>query len=51
MNQASEVVAEAIASTPGLTSKFVEECEHFRDRAVTEALMDSLIRAGLSGAR
>ncbi len=47
MDQASKVVAEAIASAPGLTSKFVEEQEHYRDRAVTEALMDSLIRAGL----
>jgi adenylate cyclase len=47
MEQASKVVAVAVASAPGLTSKFVEEQEHYRDRAVTEALVDSLIRAGL----
>ena len=42
-----EVVAEAIASAPDLTTDFVENHEWYRDAAIKRTLIESLVRAGL----
>ena len=46
-NRAREIVAEAVASAPDLTSEFVVTQEAYRDLAVTQTLIERLIRAGL----
>ena len=48
--RARQLVAEAIAESPGLTSAFVEANEYFADRAVQETLLDRLAQAGLPAA-
>ena len=45
--RAREVVAEAIASAPDLTTDFVENHEWYRDAAIKRTLIESLVRAGL----
>ena len=45
--RAREVVAEAIASAPDLTTDFVENHEWYRDAAIKRTLIESLFRAGL----
>jgi adenylate cyclase len=45
--RAREVVAEAIASAPDLTSDFVENHEWYRDPAIKRTLIEFLVRAGL----
>ncbi len=42
-----EVVAEAIASAPDLTTDFVDNHEWYRDAAIKQTLIESLVRAGL----
>ncbi len=44
---ATEVVAEAIANAPGLTTEFVEIQETYRDRDVKRKLIDLLVASGL----
>ena len=45
--RAREVVAEAIASAPDLTTDFVENHEWYRDAAIKRTLIEFLVRAGL----
>ena len=45
--RAREVVAEAIASAPDLTTDFVENHEWYRDAGIKRTLIEFLIRAGL----
>ena len=45
--RAREVVAEAIASAPDLTTDFVENHEWYRDTPIKRTLIESLVRAGL----
>ena len=45
--RACEVVAEAIASAPDLTTDFVENHEWYRDAAIKRTLIEFLVRAGL----
>jgi adenylate cyclase len=44
---ACEVVAEAMASDPDLTTDFVENHEWYRDAAIKRTLIEFLVRAGL----
>jgi adenylate cyclase len=45
--RACEVVAEAMASAPDLTTDFVENHEWYRDAAIKRTLIEFLVRAGL----
>ena len=45
--RAREVVAEAIASAPDLTTDFVENHEWYRDAGIKRTLIEFLVRAGL----
>jgi len=45
--RAREIVAEAIASAPDLTTDFVENHEWYRDAAIKRTLIEFLVRAGL----
>ena len=45
--RACEVVAEAMASDPDLTTDFVENHEWYRDAAIKRTLIEFLVRAGL----
>ena len=45
--RAREVVAEAIASAPDLTTDFVENHEWYRDTPIKRTLIELLVRAGL----
>ncbi len=45
--RAREIVAEAVAATPDLTTEAVEYHECYRDPAVKRGLIDLLVRAGL----
>jgi adenylate cyclase len=45
--RAREVVAEAIASAPDLTTDFVKNHEWYRDPAIKRTLIEFLVRAGL----
>ena len=46
--RARDVVAEAVAVSPDLTSDYVFEQEFYRDSAITQTLVERLIRAGLA---
>lgn len=46
-HRARHIVAEALASAPGLTVAFVRQNEFYRDPAVLDLLIDRLLRAGL----
>jgi adenylate cyclase len=48
--RARQLMAEAIAESPGLTKAFVEANESFADRTVLETLLDRLGQAGLPAA-
>ena len=45
--RAREIVAEAIASAPDLTTEFVENHEWYRDATIKRTLIEFLVRAGL----
>jgi adenylate cyclase len=45
--RAREIVAEALAAAPDLTAEFVNFHECYRDPAIKQALIDTLVRAGL----
>jgi adenylate cyclase len=45
--RAREIVAEAIASAPDLTTDFVENHEWYREAAIKRTLIEFLVRAGL----
>ena len=49
--RACEVVAEAMASDPDLTTDFVENQEWYRDAAIKRTLIEFLVRAGLPEVR
>ena len=45
--RAREIIAEAIASAPDLTTDFVENHEWYREAAIKRTLIEFLVRAGL----
>jgi len=47
--QARDVVAEAIAISPDLTSDYVLSAEGYKDSTITQTLIERLMRAGLPG--
>ena len=47
IDRARQIIAEAIASAPDLTAKFVRENELYRDPEVTRTLIERLTAAGL----
>jgi adenylate cyclase len=49
--RARQVVAEAVAAAPDLTTDHIRTNEHYRDRAVTRRLIDLLISVGLRSSR
>jgi len=50
-SRARDIVAEAVANSPILTSGYVRSQEYYRDPAVMRTLIERLIRAGLPASR
>ena len=48
-DRARDIVAEAIASAPDLTTQYIEDREFYRDPAIKQTLIQFLVRAGLPG--
>jgi len=45
--RARQIVAEAVASAPDLTTNFIDHYEFYRDPAIKRTLIERLVRAGL----
>jgi TolB-like protein/tetratricopeptide (TPR) repeat protein len=47
LDRARQIVAEALAATPDLTTDYIQQYEFYRHRAVKRMLIDRLVEAGL----